>query len=86
MCHFLAPAGQPEMMHKNFMHWHVRIFAAQHSHMKFYEGMPYKNTMQPIQGRNPSEKGKNQPFFTGNSLFCLERTAIFLWKTGKPGC
>ena len=20
MCHFLAPAGQPEMMHENFMH------------------------------------------------------------------
>ena len=20
MCHFLAPAGQPERMHKNFMH------------------------------------------------------------------
>ena len=23
MCHFLAPAGQPEMMHENFMHWHL---------------------------------------------------------------
>ena len=26
MCHFLAPAGQPEMMHENFMHWHLCIF------------------------------------------------------------
>ena len=25
MCHFLAPAGQPEMMHKNFMHQHLRF-------------------------------------------------------------
>ena len=36
MCHFLAPAGQPEMMHKNFMHQHVRIFVVQCSCMKFY--------------------------------------------------
>ena len=26
MCHFLAPAGQPEMMHENLMHWHLCIF------------------------------------------------------------
>ncbi len=37
MCHFLAPAGQPEMMHKNFMHWHLRIFVVQCSRMKFYD-------------------------------------------------
>ena len=36
MCHFLAPAGQPEMMHKNFMHEHLRIFVVQCSCMKFY--------------------------------------------------
>ena len=36
MCHFLAPAGQPEMMHKNFMHQHLRIFVVQCSCMKFY--------------------------------------------------
>ena len=35
MCHFLAPAGQPEMMHKNFMHRHLRIFVVQCSRMKF---------------------------------------------------
>ena len=36
MCHFLAPAGQPEMMHKNFMHRHLRIFVVRCSCMKFY--------------------------------------------------
>ena len=36
MCHFLAPAGQPEMMHKNFMYRHLRIFVVQCSRMKFY--------------------------------------------------
>ena len=36
MCHFLAPMGQPEMMHKNFMHRHLRIFVVQCSCMKFY--------------------------------------------------
>ena len=36
MCHFLAPAGQPEMMHKNFMHQHLRFFVVQHARMKFY--------------------------------------------------
>ena len=36
MCHFLAPAGHPEMMHKNFMHRHFRIFVVQRSCMKFY--------------------------------------------------
>ena len=25
MCYFSAPAGQPEMMHKNFMHQHLRF-------------------------------------------------------------
>ena len=36
MCHFLAPAGHPEMMHKNFMHRHLRFFVVQHACMKFY--------------------------------------------------
>ena len=35
MCHFLAPAGQPEMMPKNFMRWHLRIFVVRCSRMKF---------------------------------------------------
>ena len=35
MCHFLAPAEQPEMMHKNFMHRHLRIFVVRCSRMKF---------------------------------------------------
>ena len=37
MCHFLAPAGQPEMMHKSFMHRHSHIFAARRSCMKLYD-------------------------------------------------
>ena len=36
MCHFLAPAGQPEMMHENFMHWHLCMFVVRCSYMKFY--------------------------------------------------
>ena len=36
MCHFLAHAEQPEMMHKKFMHRHLRIFVVQCSRMKFY--------------------------------------------------
>ena len=36
MCHFLPPAGQPEMMHKNSMLMPLRIFAVQCSCMKFY--------------------------------------------------
>ena len=36
MCHFLAPVEQPEMMHKNFMHRHLRIFAVRRACMKFY--------------------------------------------------
>ena len=36
MCHFLAPAGQPEMMRKNFMHRNLRIFVVQCLCMKFY--------------------------------------------------
>ncbi len=35
MCHFLPPAGQPEMMHKNFMLMPLRIFAVRCSRMKF---------------------------------------------------
>ena len=35
MCHFLAPVGQPEMMHKNFMLMPLRIFAVRCSRMKF---------------------------------------------------
>ena len=36
MCHFLAPVGQPEMMHKNFMRRHLRISVARCSGMKFF--------------------------------------------------
>ena len=36
MCHFLAPAGQPEMMRENFMHWHLCMFVVHCSCMKFY--------------------------------------------------
>ena len=36
ICNFLAPAGQPEMMHKNFMHRHLRIFVVRYSCMKVY--------------------------------------------------
>ena len=36
MRHFLAPAGQPEMMRENFMHWHLRVFVVRRSCMKFY--------------------------------------------------
>ena len=35
MCHFLAPVGQPEMMHKNFMRRYLRISVARCSGMKF---------------------------------------------------
>ena len=36
MYHFLAPVGQPEMMHKNFMRRHLRISVARCSGMKFF--------------------------------------------------
>ena len=39
MCHFLAPARKPEMMHKNFMHRYLRIFVVRCSCMKFYAEM-----------------------------------------------
>ena len=35
MCYFSAPAGQPEMMHKNFMHQHLHVFVGRYSRMKF---------------------------------------------------
>lgn len=36
MRHFLAPAGHPEMMRENFMHWHLCMFVVRCSCMKFY--------------------------------------------------
>ena len=36
MCHFLAPARQLEMMYENFTHWHLYMFVARCSCMKFY--------------------------------------------------
>ena len=36
MCHFLAPARQPEMMHESFMHWHLCMFVVRCSCMKLY--------------------------------------------------
>ena len=36
MRHFLAPAGQLEMLRENFMHWHLRVFVVRRSCMKFY--------------------------------------------------
>lgn len=35
MRHFLAPAGQLEMLRENFMHRHLRVFVVQRSCMKF---------------------------------------------------
>ena len=40
MCHFLAPAGQPEMMHKNFMLMSLHIVVVRRSCMKFYAENP----------------------------------------------
>ena len=34
--YFLAPAGQPEMMHKSFMRRHLRIFAVRYACRKLY--------------------------------------------------
>ena len=42
--HFLAPAEQPEMMHKNFMHQLLRIFVVQCSCMKFLAGRSFPQT------------------------------------------
>ena len=36
MCHFLAPAGQPEMMRENFMRMALPIFVVCCLFMKFY--------------------------------------------------
>ena len=35
ICHLLAPAGHPEMMRENFMHWHLCMFVVRCSCMKF---------------------------------------------------
>ena len=40
ICHFLAPAGQPERMHKTFMLWHLHMFVVRRSCMKFYGIFP----------------------------------------------
>jgi len=59
MCHFLAPAGQPEMMHKNFMLWPLRIFVVQRSCMKFYTHRPCK---QPVGiSKIPKREGRRMP-------------------------
>ena len=55
MCHFLAPAGQPEMMHKNFMHRHLRIFVVRCSRMKFYVAR------YDVFRRAPSKQGAVRP-------------------------
>lgn len=36
MCHFLAPSGQPEMMHENFMRMALPVFVVCCLRMKFY--------------------------------------------------
>ena len=45
MCHFLAPVGQPEMMHKNFMRRHLRISVARCSGMKFFAHFQLNETV-----------------------------------------
>ena len=61
MCHFLAPAGQPEMMHKNFMHRYLRIFVVRCSRMKFYyaEGsiMEKPEPIRPEERNTAARKG-----------------------------
>ena len=36
MCHFLAPLGQPKMMHKNFMHGHKSKIGVPPTHEVLY--------------------------------------------------
>ena len=36
MCHFLAPLGQPKMMHKNFMHEHKSKMGVPPTHEVLY--------------------------------------------------
>ena len=38
MCHFLAPSGQPEMMHENFMRMALPVFVVCCLRMKFHAG------------------------------------------------
>jgi len=58
MCHFLAPVGQPEMMHKNFMRRHLRISVVRCSGMKFFAHF-HLNTPQI----KPSVSLRNQRLF-----------------------
>ena len=64
MCHFLAPVGQPEMMHKNFMRRHLRISVAQCSGMKFFDHFQL-NTPQI----KPLVSLRNQRFFSCSKKF-----------------
>ena len=50
MCHFLAPVGQPEMMHKNFMRRHLRISVARCSGMKFFCPFSAEHTVNQAAG------------------------------------
>jgi hypothetical protein len=50
MCHFLAPVGQPEMMHKNFMRRHLRISVVRCSGMKFFSPFSAEHTANQAAG------------------------------------
>ena len=65
MCHFLAPVGQPEMMHKNFMRRHLRISVARCSGMKFFWPFSAEHTANQAAGFTT----KSAAFFVLQKIF-----------------
>ena len=65
MCHFLAPVGQPEMMHKNFMCRHLRISVARCSGMKFFFPFSAEHTANQAAGFTT----KSAAFFVLQKIF-----------------
>ena len=48
MCHFLAPSGQPEMMHETFLRMASPVFVVCCLRMKFYARFHRRQVISPV--------------------------------------
>ena len=72
--HFRLPRRGEEMMHKNFMHRHLRIFVVQCSRMKFYANGVIVSTST---FRRERSAAKTRRVFSQEMPISLTSSAVF---------
>ena len=86
MCHFLAPTGQPEMMHKNFMQRHLRLFVVQCSCMKFYAYLYITGYKEILSELDAGPENHHIRLQTYREVYDRLTLPLFLLPCNEAGC